>query len=225
MNTHKTLKAYFVRSKPADNKNGILAAWCPYGECVHTHGAAGKGAEPRLENRVCGEHCRHGAGCPLENKSYNLDVVGEVPNLDFIEPRFPMGLNGKRGSPFVTLARLTSYNARPWLDACAWLVMRPKVRVKKYIRLGVPSNPPSKANLWLEPDCGWAIEEKGQPTLKGTNTIALAAALYGVPVQVAGRRLLEAVTGHFFDPDTALALEAVLEDWERRGQPLNRVPR
>jgi hypothetical protein len=207
-----TLEAKFLRERGSANGNpdaGSLAAWCPYCEGVHWHGAAGRGDAPRTENRA--PHCSDGSGSLFAGIGYDLKVTGRVDDAAEIIPDAPGPQSGKRlwhrvnaQAGAIRRAMLKAIVPRSgWLKqaGAGWMVST------------YPAGPKP----------AWELIGPSGSLKEGRDMITLAAAVYGLPPGIAALRLIEAATAARFDRETAIELMAVLERWAASGAPQRKV--
>lgn len=78
--------AYFItRGERQSDREGAIVAWCPWCEAVHFYGAAGGGADRRVETRL--SKCTEVSASPLVHQSVDLEVIGAVSCPAEIAPR------------------------------------------------------------------------------------------------------------------------------------------
>jgi hypothetical protein len=194
-NNPPKFKAVFIPQTPGEHKHGTLDYWCPYCECVHAHGAAGAGAEPRIEHR--GAHCLHDES-PLASKGISLEVAPRGPKASVYPPAL-IDLEHRNPTP----------RLRTNLEAGGPGIRRAALRA-----LLIDTEPFRKAGkwrVWHAPDVrhfgidGADLEGRGAWDLAD-----LASQIFGVPREIAARRMLEACLGRRLSADQALAVEAAL---------------
>lgn len=200
----RTLTARFLPSPDAEPGSGLgtLAAWCPHCERVHTHGAAGRGDEPRAERR--GAHCDAALGSPRAGRGVALQIEGTIPALDEARPDAPMVRAGQQ------LHRRLGEAA----TAFRGLVLR-TLTARRRVAVDVAAfNIGGHEVAVLDLGLFWTLDRPGGTT-SGRGLLSLAAALYGVTPGIAGRRILEAAAGIRLSSDTALEIEASLDRWSK----------
>jgi hypothetical protein len=178
----------------------VIAAWCPWCEAVHTHGAGADGER--------GAHCRdYRAGSPLT--AYRLDVQGRAGSIDGARP----------AGAFVGRRQLITSLGSPWLGSSGLTRDVARALLGRSVRAGFHrSRLPDGTHLELISLTEWRIVDRaGDAIAEGAGLVSLAGRLYGVGAGVAAVRIFEAVTGHALDRIAARELEAVITRWQARG--------
>lgn len=205
----RSLRTFLVRSRDGGVQ---AAAWCPWCETLHFHGAAGlKADDPVPDHRA--SHC-DGKVSPLNG--YDLVVHGEVSDYAAALPRAP--LVGRR--------RLSAS-----LDAAAHafrsLVLRHGLGVD---RAGaVVDQRIGRVRVWIC-NATWAVEPasevsgpaarvaglRGATRAEGSGLIGLLSELFGLPPGVAAVRLLAAVSLDKLDAQAQREIAAAVDAWVER---------
>lgn len=202
-----THPARFLPSPDAKPVSGLgtLATWCPHCERVHTHGAAGRGAQHRVEKR--GAHCDAALGSPMAGRGVSLLVDGSIDAVDEVKPAAPMvraGLQLHRqladAAAALRGALLRTLTARRAVrqDMAAFRLEGHEVAV-------------------LDLGLFWTIGGRDSDA-SGRGLLSLAASLYGVTPGIAGRRILETTAGIRLPPDVAIEIEATLDRWSQSNE-------
>ena len=182
-----------------------IAAWCPWCETVHWHGAAGGGG-----NRA--PHCFEDRTSPFQQTGYSLDIVADSYSEEAIAP---LGLMvGKRRLHHV-------------LDGVAEAIRALALRAvldMKSVRSPVIQKRNDHGKTWLFGSGRWLIEPRFRRPIEGSGLLRLAAALYGVSPGIVAVRLLETVSFERLDARAVFELQQIVERWIARGAP-NRLGR
>lgn len=165
-----------------DAKRGTLEYWCPYCECVHVHGAANRGDEPRIEHR--GAHCLHGHS-PHAGRGIEL-VVRSADDAPPIYPR--------------TLIDLSHHSLTPRLRTNLH-AQGPAIRrafLKALLLDTGGFRRARKWGVWHGPDLrAFAVEGAGVMSAMAYDLAVVAERIYGVPWEVVARRFLKLpLAGH-----------------------------
>lgn len=175
--------------------------WCWWCETTHHHGSGGG-------NR--GAHCcDHDGRSPLASTGYELSVVGRETKGD---PKFTFPgerLAGRR--PFWRSAELSANQMRKAVIE-AIFAKRPRGEIAEF-KL-------SDCRIVVSP-WGWNSRDADDRYEAGDNLLSLIPRVFDIPPGVAAVRVLEAATGAQLDAGAALDLQAVIDDWFRRGVPKN----
>ncbi|HRK23632.1 MAG TPA: hypothetical protein PLQ11_01625 [Beijerinckiaceae bacterium] len=178
-----------------DTKHGTLQYWCPYCECVHVHGAANRGDEPRIEHR--GAHCFHGVS-PHAGRGIDLAVR---PSSE-ASPLYPKALIDTAHHALTPRLRANLHAQGPAIRRAFHKALL--LDTGAHRRKG-------KWGVWHGPDLrAFAIEGAGVTPAMANDLADLAARIFGVPWEVVARRFLETAIGRPLPAERALAVEAAL---------------
>lgn len=198
-----TLPAVFTPNDDTEPGSGLghLSAWCPHCERLHYHGAAGRGAEPRIETR--GAHCDPVRGSPLAGRSYGLQVIGSIA-----VPAVPDGPMPQLGHRLQVILRDRGMDLRRSLFHA---VVCHGAEAIHYAPGDIAGFTIGKVEL-LTAEYGrtWQICEAGG-VREGQGLFSLLAMLFSISPGIAARRIIEAMAGTQFLPDGALEIEALLD--------------
>lgn len=177
------------------SKRGTLEYWCPYCECVHIHGAANRGDEPRIEHR--GAHCLHGAS-PHAGRGIEL----AVRSADDAPPIYPRALIDLSHHSLTPRLRTNLHAQGPAIRRAFLKALL--LDTGTHRRAG-------KWGLWHGRDMR-AFAITGGSIAKGLagDLAVVAERIYGVRWEVAARRFLETAIGRPLPAERALAVEAAL---------------
>lgn len=191
----RELTAAFVSSTPESTTGlGSLVAWCPHCESIHYHGAAGRGAAPRIERR----------GSPLAGRGYALVVSGEVAAPGDVMPKAPMPW--LRARFHERLRNKAEALRRQFLTAALGSRINDigHSHASTIVRRGA-----YRLTL-LEAGALWQIEEHGR-SHEGRGLLGLLSQLFGISRGIVARRILESINAVPFSPDAALEIEALID--------------
>ncbi len=180
-----------------DTKRGTLEYWCPYCECVHVHGAAGMGDEPRIEHR--GAHCLHGVS-PHAGQGIALDVRPSAEGAQLYPPAL-IDLSHRSLTPRLR----TNLHAHG-----------PAIRLAFFKALLLDTGAQRRTGKWRVWHgqgnmTAFGVEPKNpEKRCMAYDLADLAERIYGVPWEVAARRFLETAIGRALPAERALAVEAAL---------------
>jgi hypothetical protein len=206
MSGHIILPASFTADAEADPRSGLgtLSAWCPHCERLHHHGAAGRGAEPRVEKR--GAHCDPTAGAPAAGRGYTLTVEGAVAAPDELMPSAPMARLGH------SLHAILAANSRE---------LRRVLLLAVIDSAGAASLPGERlmgatlgdAELLVMGEGAFWNLDQGVVSTEGRGLLRLLAQLFGITPGIAGRRVLETMAATSLPAEAALEIEALIDRW------------
>jgi len=217
------LAAKFIPNNPRDlgEKFGSVAAWCPWCEDIHFHGAAGEGGTRRIEAR--GAHCHDTGASPFLEIDYELDVAGITADAATLLPITPIaspfreGKREDRQRP--RLHRMLDANfARIRTAMLAAVTGKARICLR-FDQVKLPDG--GRLDLYSA-GTGWDIRRDCEEVARGDGLISLGAALYGLPPGVVAVRLFEVATGVILDVHAENELQDAIEGWMDRGAPKRR---
>lgn len=206
-----TLQAYFVASpRHSSEGDGSIAAWCPFCETVHYHGAAGEGGTRRTEAR--GAHCASERLSPRRGESYELDVVGTVADGEDLAPKLYLAV---KGDPLCSRVRLHQIfgggaMARAVIRAVFGNRRPPSGFDAKLVGGGV--------HVFHDGGAWWITDTKGETVAEGHDVGSLLASLFQVPLGIVALRIVEDAIGLTLSADYRLALVELIGR-AQTGQP------
>ena len=206
MSGHINLPAFFTADAEADPRSGLgtLSAWCPHCERLHHHGAAGRGAEPRIEKR--GSHCDPAAGAPAAGRGYSLTVEGAVAAPDELLPTAPMTQLGHR------LHVILAANGRELRRALLLAVIDSAGAASLPGERLVGATLGDAELLVMDDGAFWSFDQ-GVASVEGRGLLRLLAKLFAITPGIAGRRLLETMAATSFPAEAAQEIEALIDRW------------
>lgn len=202
--------AYFIpHGERHPDREGSLAAWCPWCEAVHFHGAAGGGAARRIEGR--GAHCASAKVSPLAGWGVELDVTGTVADGEDLAPKPYLAV---RDDPLHSRVRL-HHALRDGAVALALIRTmfgkRPAAGFDARLHGGA-------CHVFAGGSTWWITDEAGKTVGEGHGLGRLLARLFGVSLGIVALRILESALGVTLPSDYRLTL-ADLVDRAEAGRP------
>lgn len=199
----RELATAFVSSNPEGTTGfGSLVAWCPHCEALHYHGAAGRGAVPRIERR--GAHCDLAISSPFAGRGYDLVVSGAIADPADVIPKAPMPRLRAR------LHERLSCNAETLRRQFLTAALGSWARGVGYSRASTVVRRGAYTLTLLEAGTHWQVEEEGRKH-EGRGVLGLLSKLFGISPGIVARRILETINAVPFTPDAALEIEALID--------------
>lgn len=206
-----TLEAFFIASPGhSSERHGSVAAWCPFCEVVHYHGAAGEGATRRTEAR--GSHCASERLSPWRGESYELDVIGTVADGEDLVPKPYLAVQGDPLRSRVRLHQIFGGGvmARAVIRAVFGNRRPPSGFDAKLVGGGV--------HVIHDGGAWWITDTNGKTVAEGHDAGNLLASLFQVPLGIVALRIVEDAIGLTLPADDRLALVELI-DRARTGRP------
>lgn len=207
-----TLQAVFIPNGEGPGC-GSIAAWCPWCERIHYHGSQRQGAAPRIESLAA--HCDAEAASPFLDASYDLRVLGEMPDTSLLLPNASMPIGNGNGL-HKRMKKREQDIRRPILAAILGQERaNPEYEIKR-----LPDGSSltvGRAGAW------WQVTSEGDTITEGKGLAALASHLFGIPEEIAFIRMIEAATGLTFDSEAVEAFMQGFREWRAAGSPARRT--
>lgn len=220
----RRLPASFIPNNVGDpnERFGCVAAWCPWCEDIHFHGAAGEGGRPRTEERAA--HCHEAGASPFIERGYALMVAGSTVDAATLLPVTPMSClfrEGKRDDRNrARLHQVLGANLARVRGAMLSAVIGKARICPRFDQVKLPDG--GRLNLYSA-GTGWDIRRDCKEVAKGDGLISLGAALYGLPPGVVAVRLFESAVGVILDLQAVDDLQDMVDGWIERGAPKRRT--